>query len=165
MQETQKLRIEGLDSHAYPIDSHGAQSGYVLRGNVIRVTLDGKFFKIVETDGAGYLTEDLRYLIWRETRWSSAAEIYGSDGGSLKVITAQFQFTAYGLNITCGFFLTQSREEAAVYTTTGAERNMYVNARQGSDHGVYDIHYILAYGIGSLHRGCLGIDTDDGFGV
>ena len=66
----------------------------------------------------------------RETRRGAAAEIDGPDGLAFQIIPAQFQFTAQGGYITYGFFLTHGREEAAVYTATGAKRNMYVNARQ-----------------------------------
>ena len=66
----------------------------------------------------------------REARRGAAAQIDGLDGFAFQIIPAQFQFTTQGGYITCGFFLTHGGEEAAVYTATGAERNMYVNARQ-----------------------------------
>ena len=120
-----------MNSHTDAVDSQVTQSGYELRRYVIRVTLNGEFLKVFKADYRVYGRDDLTKLLRSETRRGSTSEIDGADGGIGQVSGAQFQFAADGLYITCGFLLTHSREEAAVYTAFGTERYMYVYTGQG----------------------------------
>ena len=63
MQKTQHIIIEGLNAHADPIDTEVFQGRYICGCYIIGITLYGEFFKIVQTYGAAYAVDDLRYLI------------------------------------------------------------------------------------------------------
>ena len=130
MQETEEFFIEGLHSHTDAVDTQGTQSGYIRRCDVIGITLYGEFLETGETKGGAYSTDDIPYMLRRKARRGSSAEIDGFDSFSIKVVLTELEFTTNGLNITCGFLLTHSREEAAVYTAFGAERYMYVYTGQ-----------------------------------
>jgi hypothetical protein len=130
-QETEKVIIKGLDTHAYAVYSRYTQSGYIFCGDVIGITLYCEFLKIIQTVSGADAVYHPPYLRRSETRRGAAPEIDRSDGSAFKVVTAGMEFRAKGVYITYGFCLTNGGEEAAVYTTTGTERNMYVDARQG----------------------------------
>ena len=129
-QKTKQVIREGLDSHAYSVYTYGMEGTYIGWGYIIWVTLNREF---CESAQAKCITEAICYLAYLfrgQTGGGSSSEVEGIDGGSFKVILAQLQFLADGADITCGFFLTHGREEAAVYTTFGTNRDMYVYARQ-----------------------------------
>ena len=129
-QEVKQVIIEGLHSHAYAVHAQRAQGSDVIRSNVIRIALYGEFLKIVQAEQGIYGRYYAAQLFRGQAGGGSPSEIEGIDGGAFKVILAQMQFTAYGADITCGFFLTHGGEEAAVYTAFGTKRDMYVYARQ-----------------------------------
>jgi hypothetical protein len=127
--ETEQVIIKGLNTHADTVDSRFTQSSYVIRCNIIGIAFYCKFNEIAEAEYGTDAVNDLTYLIRRKTRWRSASEIQGGNRSSLQVIMALLQLPAEGIYITCGFCLTSGGEEAAVYASTGTERDMDVNAR------------------------------------
>jgi hypothetical protein len=129
IQKTQEFRVEGLDTHADTVDTKPAEGSHIFNGDIIGVTLHGQFLKAIKTIYGADAVNNLTYLTRGKTRRSTASEINSGYGSTVQVFLTLLEFGAQGIYITCGFILTHGGEEAAVYTASGTERNMYVYAR------------------------------------